>query len=161
SERVEAHQLGEFQKIGHATRAFERLIEIFAIARHANFAPEPFAQLGDFSKRIFQAILVSRHSAFVPKKRAELAMDRIERELSVYFEKIVDPRADIVSGFFEFRMIGGWALAHLSGQIIRERVGQNEITISQALHERACAKPVRAMIGEIRFADHKKARNVD
>ncbi len=74
-ERVETHQLGEFEKIGHATRALERLIEIFAIAGHADFAPEFFAQLGNVSERLFQPVFISRHSAFVPQERAEFAMD--------------------------------------------------------------------------------------
>src|SRR5260370_37366889 len=92
-ERVETHQLGEFEKIGHATGPLERLIEIFAIAGHTHFPPESFAQLRDFSECFFKAGLVSRHSAFVPKERAKLAMDRIERTLSVYLEKIVHLRA--------------------------------------------------------------------
>src|SRR2546421_11699629 len=44
-ERVKAHQLGEFEKIGNATGALERLIKVFTITGHANLVPEFFAQL--------------------------------------------------------------------------------------------------------------------
>src|SRR5437016_9093101 len=43
SKCVETHQLGEFQKIGHATGAFERLIKIFTVTRDPDFAPESVA----------------------------------------------------------------------------------------------------------------------
>src|SRR5436305_653369 len=40
SQRVDAHQLCEFEKIGDTSGALERLIKIFAFTRNANFAPE-------------------------------------------------------------------------------------------------------------------------
>src|SRR5256885_6892473 len=83
-QRIQTHQFGEFQKVRHPARAFERLVEVFPIARDADLAPEFFAQLWNFLERFFQAGFVSRHSAFVPKKRPKLSMDRVERTLSVY-----------------------------------------------------------------------------
>ena len=37
-------------------------------------------------------------------------------------------------------------------EIIADRVGNDEITVGQALHQRAGAEAVRAVIGEVRFA---------
>src|SRR5439155_11846835 len=37
---------------------------------------------------------------------------------------------------------------------------ENKITISQALHQRASAEPVCAMIGEIGFTDHEQAGHI-
>src|ERR1051326_4972524 len=54
-ERIDAHQLGEFEKIGDASGALQRLIEIFALAGNTDFAPEFFAQLWDFADRFFNA----------------------------------------------------------------------------------------------------------
>ena len=51
-------------------------------------------------------------------------------------------------------------LPDLAGEISRQRVGQHEIAVSQALHERARAQPVRAVIGEIRFPDDVQSRDV-
>jgi hypothetical protein len=57
-------------------------------------------------------------------------------------------------------MIGRRAFAYLSGEIIRQGVGQHKITIGQTLHEGAGSEPVRAMIGKIRLPDDMQAGNV-
>ena len=57
-------------------------------------------------------------------------------------------------------MIGRRPFAHLSGEIIRQGVGQNKIAVGQTLHERARAEPIRAVIGKVRFADDEQARDV-
>src|ERR1700716_2878957 len=44
-ERINAHELGEFEEIGHATGAFERLIEIVSFAGNAHRSPKFVAQL--------------------------------------------------------------------------------------------------------------------
>ena len=87
-------------------------------------------------------------------------MNRIEGTFSVYFEEVVDLGADIALCFLEFGMIGRRPLAQLTGEIIRQCVGQDEITIGQSLHECAGAEPVRAVIGEIRFPDHIEAGKI-
>ena len=73
-QRVDAHQLGKFQKIGDAPRALKRLIEILAIARNANFPPKLCPQIWNFSEGFLESGFVSRHATFIPKKFAELAM---------------------------------------------------------------------------------------
>ena len=57
-------------------------------------------------------------------------------------------------------MIGLGSLADLSGEISWQRVGQHEIAVRQALHERTRAEPIRAVIGEIRFADDVQSRDI-
>ena len=86
SQRVDAHQLCEFEKIGDTSGALERLIKIFAFTRNANFAPEFLSERGNSSERFFQSFFVSRHAAFVPKEHAELAMDRIKRAIPIYLQ---------------------------------------------------------------------------
>ena len=78
-----------------AIRNFERSIDLgeegrflVAIAGDADPAaagPEFFTQLWNLSDHFLQPIFVSDHSAFVPKERAELAVNRIERNFAVYF----------------------------------------------------------------------------
>src|SRR5437762_620646 len=53
-ECINAHELGELEKIGNPPRTLERLIEILAIARNADLAPEFLAQLWNFSKCFLQ-----------------------------------------------------------------------------------------------------------
>src|SRR5437763_12163187 len=83
SQRVDAHQLCEFEKIGDTSGAFERLIKIFAIAGNADFPPEFLSELWNFSERFLKSGFVSRHPALVPKQHAELAMDRIKRAIPI------------------------------------------------------------------------------
>src|SRR5689334_1318176 len=49
--RVEAHQLGEFQKISDASRAFQSLVIVFLASEHAHAVPKLFSQFRDFLER--------------------------------------------------------------------------------------------------------------
>src|SRR6266581_5695615 len=80
---VNAHHLGEFEKISDASRSFQRLVIIFFVAGDPYIAPEFVAQLRDFSQRFAQAVFVTRHSAFVPEKQTEFPMERIWRARAV------------------------------------------------------------------------------
>jgi hypothetical protein len=57
-------------------------------------------------------------------------------------------------------MIGPRAFAHLTGEIVWQRVGEHEIAVRQSLHECAGAETICAMIGKVRFADHMQAGDV-
>ena len=103
---------------------------------------------------------MARHSTLVPKKNAELAVKRIERTCSIDGEESLDPRTHFVFGVFKFRKIGRRSFSHLAGEIIRQRIRQNKITVSQALHKCTGPEPVRAVIRKIRFADHKQTRHI-
>src|SRR6266404_5302818 len=153
-ERIDTHELGEFEEIGHATGAFERLIEILSFAGNAHRSPKFVAQLRNFRERFAQSLSVSGHATFVPEKRSELTMDGVERTIAVDAKDAVDLNAYIGLGFFEFGVIGGGPFAHLTGEIIGKRVGQDEITVGQTLHQRARAKPVGAVIGKVCFSEH-------
>src|ERR1700720_554543 len=69
--RIYAHELGELEKIGHPTGAFESLVKIGFVARHAHFSPESFSQLRNFRERLLQTLCATRHPAFVPEKRSQ------------------------------------------------------------------------------------------
>ena len=43
-QRIQAHQLAEFQEVRHASGIFQRLIEFFAAAQDVDVLPEFFAQ---------------------------------------------------------------------------------------------------------------------
>src|ERR1043166_90422 len=58
-QRVNAHQLGEFEEIRNAPRALERLVVVFFVSWHTNVAPEFCAQFGDFSERLAQSLFVT------------------------------------------------------------------------------------------------------
>src|SRR6266480_5198278 len=136
-ERVRTHQLSKFEKIGDAPGAFKGLVKIFVAAQDAHLAPELFSQFGNFFERFAQSFFVARHSAFVPEKQTELSVERIERTRSIDFQEFLDPGANIFFCFLKLRRIRRRPFSHLSGEIIWERVRQNEVTVSQTLHQRA------------------------
>src|SRR5215475_5590846 len=74
---VNAHQFGEFEEICNAPGAFQCLVVILLVSRHAHVAPEFGAQFWDFSDCFAQSLFVTRHPAFVPEEKPELAMERI------------------------------------------------------------------------------------
>src|ERR1051325_3381977 len=55
-ERVEAHQLGELEEIGHAACLLERLVEFLAVAENFDVVPELLAQVRDLSESELQAL---------------------------------------------------------------------------------------------------------
>src|SRR6266481_8771363 len=82
-QRIDAHQLGEFEEIRDSPSALQRLVIISFVSRHPHVAPKLFAQFRNSSERFAQSFLVAGHPAFVPKEQAEFAMERIERAPSV------------------------------------------------------------------------------
>ena len=55
-QRVNAHQLGEFEKISDAPGAFQRLVIIFFVAGDAHVAPKFVAQFWNFLQRFAQSV---------------------------------------------------------------------------------------------------------
>src|SRR2546430_3019179 len=130
---IDTHQLGEFQKIGNTSGTFQRLIEIIAVPRHTYLVPELFAKFGNFFERLAQSLFVTRHSAFVPEKQAKLPMERIDRTSALDVEQFLDSGTNIFFTFPELLRIWRRPLSHLPREIIRQRVGQNKISISQEI----------------------------
>src|SRR5437867_9412619 len=157
--RVQAHQLGEFEEIGDASGTFEGLVKIFFAARNAYVAPELFSQFGNLFERFAQSFLVTRHPAFFPEKKSKLSMERVERTPAVDFEEFLDPQAHIFLCFSKLWRIRWRPFSHLAGEIIWQRVWQNKITISQALHKRTGSEPVCAVIGKTHFRTYITTRH--
>ena len=53
-QRVEAHQLGQFEKVRHAPRLFERLVQFLARPDDIDVVPELLAQRRDLGKILFR-----------------------------------------------------------------------------------------------------------
>ena len=87
-------------------------------------------------------------------------MKRIERTGSIDFQEFLDPGANIFFCFLKLRRIRRRPFSHLTGEIIWERVRQNEVTVNQTLHQRAGSEAVGAVIGKICFTDNKQTRHV-
>ena len=84
-------------------------------------------------------------------------MERRDRSFSANFEQAF--------GYLHnarFRLAhGGMRCVHpfqLSvGEVVADRIGKDEVTVRQALHQCAGPEPVRAVVGEVCFADGVKS----
>src|SRR5438270_7501465 len=68
--RVDAHELGELEKISNPPGAFKGLIVAFTFAGNPYALPKFLAQFRNLLKRFPEATRVSRHPTFVPKQQA-------------------------------------------------------------------------------------------
>src|SRR5262249_32395088 len=73
-ERVEAHQLREFQEIGDAAGLFELLVEVFSAPEHVDVPPELFANRRDLPERVLETAGRPAHAAVVPHQLSKLAV---------------------------------------------------------------------------------------
>ena len=110
-------------------------------------------------QRLLQSGFVARHAAFVPHQFSEFAMKRSDCSLALGFQELFRAFGDSRFGFANRRMIGADLLQLGCGQVIADRVGKNEVTIRQSLHQGAGAEPVGAVIGEVGFADRIEPGN--
>ena len=154
-------QLGQFQVIGHAARAFERLVEVRAFARHVDVLPEFFPQRRNLGQRFLQALFGARHPAMLPQDPSEPFVEFRDCRPAADGKEFLDAVVDLLFGLLELTGIGLRTRAGFLGrEIIADGVGENEITVRQPLHQGAGAETVRAVVREIGLADDERARQV-
>ena len=56
--------------------------------------------------------------------------------------------------------IGTGCVAEQRREVVADRVRQHEVAVGEALHERRRAEPVRALVGEVRLAEHEQPGQV-
>src|SRR5687768_1333407 len=86
-QRINAHQLGQLQEVGHAAGPLEGLIELDAAARNIYVRPKLAAQLRNSLQRLLQPGFVARHPAVVPYDSPQLAVERGNRSLATNRKK--------------------------------------------------------------------------
>src|SRR5438445_1828429 len=101
SERVAAHEFAEFEEVGHAAGAFERLVDGRQVSRDFDAGPEFLAQRGDFLERLFQAFLRASHAAALPHNIAEALVETGDRLFSIVRKEAVGDTADFVLSLLE------------------------------------------------------------
>ena len=159
--RVAAHQFAELEEVGHAAGLFEGLVERVGRAGHADVRPEFLAQRRDLLQRLFEPLLRARHAAEFPHELAEALVIVAHRLLPLVGEEALVHRGDVLFRSLELHAVGARTGAGLlRSEVVADRVRNDEITVGEALHQRARAKPVGAVIGEVRLAEHEQARDV-
>ena len=75
-------------------------------------------------------------------------------------EQLVDLLLRVVGRFLERVVIGRDLRQRRAREVVADGVGDDEVAVGQPLHQRAGAEAVRAVVGEVRFAEHVQARDV-
>jgi hypothetical protein len=122
--------------------------------------PELLTQLGDAFDGLGEAGVVAGHAAFVPDEKAEFAVEAVHAALALDVEEALRLRGAVFERFLELRMLGGDAAGLLMHEVVRDGRRDDEITIGEALHERGGTETVRAVVGEVRLAEHMQAGEV-
>src|SRR5439155_10175483 len=97
AERIGAHQLGQFEEIGHTPRLFKRLVDLFSSAVDLDVPPIFGAQLPNLADRLRETGGVARHATVVPYQLAKLAVERVHRACSLGFEQGTRTAGNVLS----------------------------------------------------------------
>ena len=160
-QRVEAQQLAELEEVRDAAGLLQRLIQLLAVAGDVHVLPELLAQRRDRARARVADSSRCAPCRSCPTSAAELAVEMIDRAPAFDRRATCCVRARTSSSaLLELGMIDVGRLPISRREIIADRVRQHEIAVGQPLHQRARAEAVRAVIGEVRFAEHEQARDV-
>ena len=153
-QRIHAHQLAELQEVRHASCIFERLVEFFAAAQDSKRSsrilravPESVA-IARLRPASFRAMPHSSQTS-LPSSRWNDATVRLPFDFQEAFRLL----RDTSFRFAYRRMVCVDLLELCAGEVVADGVGKHEVPICQSLHQRARTEPVRAVIGEVGFAD--------
>src|SRR5882724_12324070 len=128
--RIDAHQLSQFDEIGHATRFVQLGIELHGAARHPQVTPELGLERTDLFDGRLEPGLVTRHAAFVPHDLAQALVKAFHALGTVDIHELADPCRNGLFSLLERRMRKGNILgADLIGQVITERIRDDEISV--------------------------------
>ena len=87
-------------------------------------------------------------------------MERVGRALAVDRQQALDALLDVRLGGAEGVGLRGEGLAEVTGEVVADGVGDDEVAVRQSLHQRARPQAVGAVIGEIGLAEGVEAGDV-
>src|SRR5688572_18529452 len=151
---VATHELCELEEVGDPAGFLQRLVQVLVAAWNIDVPPELVTQNGNELERLPQPGVVPRHAAVVPHDPAELPMKRVDGALPVDCE---EPLRSLRHLGFRFSKGGMRRIDFLwtrAREIISNCIRNHEVAVSESLHERACAEPVRSMIGKVCLSYH-------
>ena len=155
-----AHDLGEVDEVGDAPGFLELHVGAVGAAGDPDILPEILADLRDLREGLLESGLAAGHAAFVPDEHAEFPMETVDGFRPLHVHELVDPLLHLRFDLLEFGGAGRHGAGFLGREVIGKGRGDDKITIGESLHERARAETVRAVVGEIRFAEDVESGNV-
>ncbi len=156
---VDAHQLAELEEVGHPAGLLQALVEAVGRAEHAC----TLRQNSSRRPRI-RSIALSRPSSerSMPQYSHMMWPSSLWKEstLRVAVDGQQPGRCAPRPTCGPRRPPGASAeigVERALGQVVADRVGEHEVAVGQALHQRRGAEPVRAVVGEVGLAGDEQA----
>ena len=155
------HQFAEFHKVRYTVCFFKFRIEITVGSGDENVAVKFFTQFTDQAFRFFQSFRISCHAAIFPHDLSEPAMVIFHGFIPLDVDEFFHPFIYCLFRGHKFIAIGIelWR-TDLIGQERTDGIWNHKVAISQSLHQRAGAKTIGTVVGEVAFAERKQTRDV-
>ena len=151
-------EAGELEVVLEAEGFFEFGVHLGGAAGDVDVLEEVGLELFDFLPGGGEALFGASHAAVFPHDAAEGLVVVVDGEGALDADEVVHAGADVLLGLVEFGAFGfDFADVDLVGEVVLEGVGEDEVAVGQALHERAGAEAVGSVVGEVGFAGGEEA----
>jgi len=157
---VAAHQLGNLEEVGEAFAYLQGLVELVHSPTTAGSCQNSFAEPGDLLQPPSSGPRPSAPCRTRPRTSGPAPCEGIGAPLPFTERSARNRSLTSASAAAERRMRDAHGIQRIEGDVIRDRIGKDEVAIGQALHERARTEPVRAMVGEVRLSAREQPGDV-
>ena len=157
-ECIHSHQTTDLDEVSQTEGFLQLVVEVVSRTRDIDIRPELFLDRIDTLDTFLQALCGTTHSDEVPHDKTQLFMDRIHRALTLNSHQFVNLILYSLLRLSELRQVGRHARnTNLVREVVLDGVRQNEVTVSQTLHEGRSTETVSTVVGEVRLADTEQA----
>lgn len=142
---VEAHQLRKLHKVCNPTGLLQGLIELFIRSENADRGMKLFAEFRDAFQSAFESGLcrtVTTSQSDAPSSRWNDSALRPPLQI----EEFLGALGHFVFLFLEFAVLGVYRSRAEFSEVIAQGVRKDKVAVRQALHQRACAQAIRAVM---------------
>ena len=153
-ECIHCHQTTDLDEVSQTEGFLQLVVEVVSRTRDIDIRPELFLDRINTLDTFLQALCGTTHSDEVPHDKTQLFMDRIHRALTLNSHQFVNLILYSLLRLSELRQVGRHARnTNLVREVVLDGVRQNEVTVSQTLHEGRSTETVSTVVGEVRLAD--------
>ena len=157
---VASHQLTQLQVIGQTQGLLQLYVERHRIANHLNILPELLAKCLDLRDSGLERLLRTSHTYILPHDVAQLLVNIVYRLLTIDRHQLLDLLLHGLLSLVECRGIHVYLRSlNLLREVVADRVGKYEVTISQTLHQCRSTQTVSTVVREVGLTDSVQTRD--
>ena len=159
-EGVDGDEVTDVDEVREAEGLLEFSVEVVGLARNVDIGPELFLDVLEHAESLGEALFGATHADVFPHDVTEFLVDGVNRALALNGHDLSDLVLDLFFGLVEDG-VGSWDARNLDlvGQVILNGIGEYEVSVGEALHERRGAETVGTVVGEVSLADAEETRD--